>query len=250
MTARKSYGKFIKSLREEKKLSQDDLAKELDCSVDTVQSLEKESIFPSPQQLIDLCNYFNVQVSELINGHRGKSKQDQKEFEDNYRYYVDKYFPNAQEHRIAEYKKYKRIRRIKHFVILLFVLVAFIIFLHWFNATRDLGYELSGSSDSFKIEHAFFLRDNGHYLFILVGPEITNDSISKEDVTYSKLSSGDRLIVATNDLFTGELTEPKGYDEYFPKEVVDNLGNWTYEITYKVGEETKTETIVLSSKEI
>ena len=47
MTARKSYGKFIKSLREEKKLSQDDLAKELDCSVNTVQSLEDESLFPS-----------------------------------------------------------------------------------------------------------------------------------------------------------------------------------------------------------
>ena len=250
MTPKRSYGEFIQSLREKKQLSQEELAEELGFSVDTVKDLEEENIFPETQEIVDLCNYFEVEVTELINGHRGTTSKDRDEFNVNYKYYIDKYYPHAQEQRIAKYKRTKTIKRVLKGILMLLALVTFIFFLHWFNATRDLGYELSGSSDSFKIEHALFLRDNGHYLFILVGPEITNDSISKEDVTYTKLSSGDRLIVATNDLFTGELTEPKGYDEYFPKEVVDNLGNWTYEITYKVGEETKTETIVLSSKEI
>lgn len=249
MSTRKSYGKFFQLLREKEKLSQEELAKELKLSLSTIRGIEEESIFPEIDIIKKISEYFKVSFIEIVNGHKGTSKKDCDEFNENLRYYTAKYYPSIEE-RKKNYLKRKRLKNIAKSVTAILIIVAFIIFLHWFNENRDLGYELSGSSESFKIDHTLFLRDNGHYLLIMIGPKITNENISKEDITYSKLSSGDRLIVATNDLFTGELTEPKGYDEYFPKEVVDNLGNWTYNITYKVGEETKTETIVLSSKEI
>ena len=44
--------------------------------------------------------------------------------------------------------------------------------------------------------------------------------------------------------------ENKGYNELFPKEVVNNLNDWYYEIKYKSDDGIKTEILKINNKEI
>lgn len=71
-------GSFLKELRKEKNLTQEQLAEQLNVSGRTVSRWETGSNMPDISTLIDLAEFYNVSIPEIIDGER-KSKKMNKE---------------------------------------------------------------------------------------------------------------------------------------------------------------------------
>ena len=63
-------GKFLKELRNEKNLTQEQLAEKLNVSGRTVSRWETGSNMPDISLLVELAEYYNVSIPEIINGER------------------------------------------------------------------------------------------------------------------------------------------------------------------------------------
>lgn len=63
-------GKFIKSLREENNLTQEQLAEKLNVSNKSVSRWENGKTMPDLSLLDMICNEFDITISELLNGRR------------------------------------------------------------------------------------------------------------------------------------------------------------------------------------
>ena len=71
----KKMGAFIKTLRKENNLTQEQLAEALGVSNRTVSRWETGSNIPDLDMLIILADYFDVEIKELIEGERLKEKE-------------------------------------------------------------------------------------------------------------------------------------------------------------------------------
>jgi len=74
--------------------------------------------------------------------------------------------------------------------------------------------------------------------------------ILQNDIESVRLMCGDKLIIGADTFISGIEEENKGYNELFPKKVVNNLSDWYYEIKYKSNDGVKTEILKLNNKEI
>lgn len=74
-------GTFLKELRNEKKLTQEQLAEKLGVSRRTVSRWETGSNMPDLDILIEMSDYYSVELLELLNGERKSEKMD-KELEE------------------------------------------------------------------------------------------------------------------------------------------------------------------------
>ena len=73
------FSTFIRELRLEKGLSQDELAKALYVHRTTVNKWENENIIPLNDKLLTIADYFDVSVDELLNGKRNEVGSDSSE---------------------------------------------------------------------------------------------------------------------------------------------------------------------------
>jgi transcriptional regulator with XRE-family HTH domain len=89
-------GAKIRSIREQKGLSQDNIAFELGVSQPSYARLEKEDDRISITRLINIANILNTSVSELINEKSGKIINQQNS--ENPQAYVDTVFQADKEH--------------------------------------------------------------------------------------------------------------------------------------------------------
>lgn len=74
-------GAFLKELRKEKNITQEQLADEMRVSRRTVSRWETGSNMPDLDILIDLSEYYNVDLKDILNGQR-KSEDMDKELKD------------------------------------------------------------------------------------------------------------------------------------------------------------------------
>ena len=74
-------GKFIKSLREKKNLTQEQLAEKLNVSNKSVSRWENGKTMPDLSLLVMICEEFDITISELLNGRR-MSIEELKELKD------------------------------------------------------------------------------------------------------------------------------------------------------------------------
>lgn len=70
------FSKFIKELRLERGLSQEQLAEKLFVHRTTVNKWENEDIIPLNDKLISIANFFDVSIDELLNGKRNERNVD------------------------------------------------------------------------------------------------------------------------------------------------------------------------------
>ena len=63
-------GKFIKELREEKGLTQDELAKKIPISRQAISKWERGLAIPDAQTLLKLSEFFSVSVNEILSGEK------------------------------------------------------------------------------------------------------------------------------------------------------------------------------------
>jgi len=74
-------GLFLKKLRNEKKLTQDQMAEQLNVSGRTISRWETGSNMPDIEMLVELSEFFNISISEIIDGERKSDKMNQEEKE-------------------------------------------------------------------------------------------------------------------------------------------------------------------------
>jgi transcriptional regulator with XRE-family HTH domain len=75
----KKIGGFLKSLRQEKELTQEQLAEQFYVSPRTVSRWETGSNMPDLSILIDLADFYEVEIEELIAGERKSENMNEKE---------------------------------------------------------------------------------------------------------------------------------------------------------------------------
>ena len=69
-------GRFLKELRKEKSLTQEQLAEQFHISTRTVSRWETGNNLPDLDILIELSDYYNVELRELLDGERKSEKMD------------------------------------------------------------------------------------------------------------------------------------------------------------------------------
>lgn len=70
-------GSFLKELRKEKQLTQEQLAERLGVSRRTVSRWETGSNMPDLDVLIEMADYYDVQLRELLDGERKSDREDE-----------------------------------------------------------------------------------------------------------------------------------------------------------------------------
>ena len=73
-------GSFLKELRKEKNLTQENLAEKLNVSNRTISRWETGSNMPDIGLLIEIAEFFEVSIPEIINGERKSEKMDEETY--------------------------------------------------------------------------------------------------------------------------------------------------------------------------
>lgn len=121
-------GTFLKELRNEKKLTQDQLAEKLGVSRRTVSRWETGSNMPDLDILIEMADYYEVDLRELIDGERKSGKMN-KELEETVL-------------KVADYsneEKMKLTRRM-HWIFLAGAVSFILFFVIWFMEPEDASF--------------------------------------------------------------------------------------------------------------
>jgi len=125
------------------------------------------------------------------------------------------------------------------------VLILFIILVLSFiilNNNKTKVYAIRGESKNFYYSNALFISSNNKNIYVY-GDLTSKDKNIK--ITSVALMSENRLIVKSDSLPQGISIENVGYDELFPKKVVNNLDNWYLEIIFNNDEGENTEKLNL-----
>ncbi len=128
-------------------------------------------------------------------------------------------------------------------ILILFIILAlsFIIL----NNNKIKVYAISGESKNFYYSNALFVSSSNKYIYAYGDLTLKNKNI---EITSVALMSGNRLIVKSDSLPQGISVENVGYNELFPKKVVNNLDNWYLEITFNNDEGENTEKLNLTNQ--
>lgn len=73
----KKIGSFLRELRKEQRITQEDLAEKLNVSNRTISRWETGSNMPDISLLIEIADFFDVSIPEIINGERKSEKMDE-----------------------------------------------------------------------------------------------------------------------------------------------------------------------------
>lgn len=226
----KQIGNNIKKERIKKNLTTEQVANAINIKTSKLEKIENGTGNITTEIIYKLSNILDVKVDSLLN--------------------LDK---NEKDKLLIMYvKEKKNERKIKclSIIALLIIFSIAILLIHSILNNKGWSYMLKGESENFKYDNSIFIYDNKTYYYIFGNILFKNDSIDENDIISIRLMCNDRLIVGSNNILTQPLREHKGYDEYFPNEVVNNLDNWYFEIKYNYGEETKTEILNLKNVSI
>ncbi len=173
-------GQFIKYLREEKKLSQEQLADLLNCDRTKVNKIENGKRFPSVDDLILLSQIFEISIEELVAGEFEK-KSNKKQIDFTFWEYLK--FQNT------KLKKMKLIIIITLFV-LFFILCVFSILYFCQNYRSVKVYKFSGSSENYEISDGLLVLSKKQ-IYIYTG-KIT--PYFSDIILYSKDNNEKRIL--------------------------------------------------------
>lgn len=150
---------------------------------------------------------------------------------------------------MKENKSQKILLIVSGIIIVLLICFIFVI-LNRNSQSKVKIYTISGESENFYYANAMFVASDIKNIYVYGDVISKNHQIDAKDITKYTFKSGDRLIISSSSLPKQISVENYGYDELFPKEVVNNLDNWILEITYKNNKELTTEIIKLNNQYI
>ena len=78
----KKIGNFLKELRKEKRITQEEFSEILNVSSRTISRWETGTNLPDISLLVDIAEFYDVSITEIINGERRKSEIMEKEIKE------------------------------------------------------------------------------------------------------------------------------------------------------------------------
>lgn len=189
------FGLFIKKLRVDNGLTQEELAQKIPIDRTAVSKWERGVTMPDSSSLLRLSKIFNVTINDLLNGDY-VNKNDEKVIVNLYE---------------ANYKNKKIIKIISFLMILLVISFLFIYFIFSFKKTRL--YKVNGQSENYEVNDGFLLYTNEVYYFYL-GNLINKNNKNIDKVELLLENNNKSEVVYKGDLTNTFLTDFYGYDEY------------------------------------
>jgi len=207
-------GQFIKKLRVEKELSQNQLADMIPISRQAISSWENGKSLPNSDTLIILGKIFNVTVDELLSG--GEEKSNIEEIALNL---VDEY--NS---------KGKKLKRTVRIFIITTILLMFFIFSYYFITSYNSikVYKIDGQGDNFYTNRGILIVTK-EKSYLQIGEIFSN---RKKEAQQYKLYYLDKN-KKKHTLYRGKdsnilIRNYYGYDEYFPYKDIKNVMDKLY----------------------
>ncbi len=167
----KKFAEFIKELRKEKGLNQEQLADELLVHRTTVVKWEQGKALPLNDTLVMLSKYFNVSVDELLAGER---RTNETPMEDKNKVTLSLLKSRRKSIFIAQYLG-----------LLLFIIVIIFLIYYFFTTYNSIHvYLLSGYNDNIKTKHTLLIASNDK-IYLRLGNiyDNKNKQIYATDVT-------------------------------------------------------------------
>lgn len=230
-------GQFIKELRKEKNISQNELSEEIHVTRQAISAWENGKAVPDSDVLLILSSYFNVSINEILLGKRLTS---------------DEGLENLTLQLIDDHNK--KIRKIKKLIISLSttIILSLVIFLGYYfinNYNSIKVYKVSGYKEVFKTNNGIFVTTKNK-VYLRLG-KITQQNLEEDkDINkvklYYKYKNKEYILFEENktDIL---IDEEYGYKEFFLNNDMNKaINNMYLEITYN---ETEKEIIKISFKE-
>lgn len=212
-------GKFLQKLREEKYLTQEELARMIPISREAISKWERGTTKPSKSSVIRLSEIFEVSIEEILSGKR-----------------LDKYNKDLVFELYNEKNRLQKGIKILIGIILTTIILIFIyIFLNTYNSIKI--YTISCDENDVLITNGIFVITKDKLYFNL--GNINNS----ENIEYLKLYyiyNNDTKIISGVDDSSLILFDYYGYDGCFDTENIDSIvSNLYLEITFKETFEVK-----------
>ena len=215
-------GKFILQLRQEKNLSQSDLANLIPVTRQAVSRWEKGQSIPDSSTLLIISKIFDVSINELLNGERFKKEEPKK---------LEKIALDMIDKNNSQSKKFKRVLL---FMVLIILLLSFSFLAYYFiNSYNSITvYKIEGENKNFTIQNGIFISTKQKTYFRL-GKLIYNNNIEVKNVRlYYKNGNKEETIFEDSDADI-LITDYYGYNEFFPYEDINSIVKKLYlEINY------------------
>lgn len=215
-------GKFILQLRQEKNLSQSDLANLIPVTRQAVSRWEKGQSIPDSSTLLIISKIFDVSINELLNGERLKKEEPKK---------LEKIALDMIDKNNSQSKKFKRVLL---FMVLIILLLSFSFLAYYFiNSYNSITvYKIEGENKNFTMQNGIFISTKQKTYFRL-GKLIYNNNIEVKNVRlYYKNGNKEKTIFEDSDADI-LITDYYGYNEFFPYEDINSIVKKLYlEINY------------------
>lgn len=206
-----NIGKFIKQLREEKRLTQEELANKVHIGREAISKWERGKTSPDSSVLLILSEIFDVSVNEILIGERKTEKNATLEL------YQD---------RNKLIKKFKKTFLIFSIVII-GILILFLSY-YFFNQYKSIHtYTINGYGKNFDIIDGLFVKTNGKMYFDLGNIINKNDTDFESLELYYKKGKENVVICCTEDS-TLSFVDYKGYEEYIDVSKINIIINNLY----------------------
>lgn len=222
----KKFGEFVKKLREEKNLNQEQLGNEVHVHRTTVNKWEKGNALPLNDTLALLSNFFDVSIDELLAGERFNNKNKKDKNKD-----VVLDLLNHQ----RNLNKYLKII----FIILIIVSFVFLSYYFFKNYNTISVYGIRGEGEKYNIKDGvLIISKNRSYLKLgTVIDKKTNENLIADVNLYVKKKNGKQVSVykSTSDMLITDYNDFKNL--YLDDTLKDEYDNFYVKVIYKKHEE-------------
>ena len=203
-----NIGKFIKKLREDKGLTQEQLAEIIPISRQAVSKWERGLAIPDSSVLIRLSEIFSVTINEILSGQK-ITKTNEKEIN---------------QISLTLYNETKKKKKIIKILLLILIIIISIFFIYYFIVSyRSIKvYTISGKGKSISFNNGIFISTKEKYYF-RIGDFSYNDFNIDSMILYYVDKDGNK----NNILYTNEdnimFIDYYGYDEYIDTSNIENI---------------------------
>lgn len=218
--SKQEIGAFLKQLRKDKGITQDQLADDINFSRSVISRIETGEELPSYDKMQLFSSYYGVSITDL---YAGKILTDEKKKE------ITPIVENVEESINNEYKVKRRNLIIKFIIAIIIIIFCFLLYYFLTSYKSVKIYKVYGQSDNFKTNDGILVIGKEKIYFSLY--IIPNDDIEIYNITLKyKNNNNDSLIIKQDDnsLF---ISDSYGYDSFFNyEEIVNSKGKFYIEV--------------------
>ena len=175
-----NFANFVKELRLEKKMSQNELAKALYVHRTTVNKWENGKVIPLNETLLVISDYFDVSVDELLNGKRNDAD-------------TDRTVTNNVLVSLLK-SKTKFIRLFMISLVLIFLLIGLFLLYYFINTYNSLHvYRVFGDNGNIRFKDGLIITSNDKVYFKLGNFLYVDSENSISDIDYVSVYYYDKI---------------------------------------------------------